>query len=76
MKEKRLTQKYFYDKNARSLPHINAVDDIRIRRGKDWEQGHVMKQSNASRSFIVQLRGQLYRRNRRDLLNTRETFPE
>ena len=54
LKEKRLTQKYFYDKNARSLPYIKAGDDVRIRRGKNWEQGHVMKQSNAPRSFIVQ----------------------
>ena len=35
-----------------------------------------MKQLIAPRSFIVQSRGQLYRRNSRDLLITRETFPE
>ena len=75
LKEKRLKQKYFYDKSARTLPPIHVGDDVRIRRGKYWEHGHVTEQSNAPRSFLVQSRGQMYRRNRRDLLKTRETFP-
>ena len=38
LKDKRLAQKNFYDKSARSLPHINAGDDIRIRCGKNWNR--------------------------------------
>ena len=76
LKEKRMKQKYFYDKTAKTLPPVRVGDDIRIRRGKYWEQGHVIEQANAPRSFVVQSREQTYRRNRPDLLKTREKFPE
>ena len=74
LEEKRLKQKYFYDKSAKTLPPINVRENVRIRREKQWEPGHVTEKSYAPRSFIVQSRGKTYRRNRRDLLKTHETF--
>lgn len=62
--QKRMKQKYFYDKCARRLPPIHVGDDIRIRGGKIWEQGHVMKRANVPRSFVVQSGGQTYHRSR------------
>ena len=68
LKEKRNAEKRFYDTNSRKLPQSRGGDDVRIRRGNIWEPGHVVKRSNAPRSFVVKSRNQLYRRNRRDLL--------
>ena len=76
LKEKRNAEKSFYDRNSRKLPQIHEGDDVRIRRDNIWEPGHVVKRSNAPRSFVVKSRNQLYRRNRCDLLKTKEIFPE
>ena len=69
----RLSKKYYYDRQSKNLPSLKKGDIVRIR----TEKGHrklalVKKAADAPRSYIVNSEGKLYRRNRRDLLSTKE----
>lgn len=68
---KRRIAKSFYDTAARDLPELNVGDHIRMRplpgdRTGRWRLGQCL-QRVAPRSFVVDVDGTLYRRNRVDL---------
>jgi len=64
LKEK---QKLYYDRAARHL----QPDVVRIRNDENWSKKAVVMQEVAPRSFQVKTNdGQIFRRNRRDLLKT------
>ena len=77
--DKQACQKRHYDKNAKELPKLKTGDTIRIkqsanRTNKRWEKGQVQDQVNI-RSYKVRTEdGREYRRNRRHLKLSSESF--
>ena len=70
-------QKFFYDKQAKTLPALNENDTVRIERNKIWIPATVTAKAATPRSFVVTTpNGQTYRRNRRHIIKTYEEPPE
>ncbi len=68
LENKQLTQKRFYDRNAKDLPKLNKGDNIQ--KGTTWDRGKVEDIVN-DRSYIVKdSYGTILRRNRRYLKET------
>jgi hypothetical protein len=66
-------QKELYDQHARELPELQPGDTVRVRHNEQWVPGVVQSKHSAPRSYIVGTSaGSVLRRNRRDLLKTRE----
>ena len=68
-----------YNKGAQELSDLNVSDIVRVKLHsdqKDWEKAKVMS-NPAIRSYVIKTAdGRLYRRNRRQLKQTTETFEE
>ena len=65
--------------HTRELPPLHNNDNVRIKGKKGWpEKARVVSQfGNNSRSYIVEtLDGRKFRRNRQQLLRTREDWPK
>lgn len=71
-------QKQYFNQGTRTLSDLQDGENVRIRQGNKWEPATVIKKHNLPRSYIVKTTcGQVYRRNRRHLLKTKEIcFPE
>jgi hypothetical protein len=66
-------QKELYDQHARELPELQPGDIVRVRHNEQWMPGVVQSKHSAPRSYVVGTSaGSVLRRNRRDLLKTRE----
>lgn len=67
-------QKYYYDRHSATLPNVNKGEIVRVQKdSKQWEPA-IVDQKLADRSYVVRTGdNKLYRRNRRQLLKTRET---
>ena len=79
LQDKQIREKGLYDKSSKTLLDLQPGDCVRMRNevSKTWEPAHVVKESNQPRSYIVRSNNsKLYRRNRRDILKTREKFQE
>ncbi|XP_060575603.1 uncharacterized protein LOC132733042 [Ruditapes philippinarum] len=72
--ESKVKSKHYYDKNAKPLSPLNVGDSARIQRlDKSWSPAVVIK-NHSDRSYIVETEnGQQYRRNRKDLLKSKES---
>ena len=73
IEHKRQKAKYYYDKTGKELQKLD-IGDVRARpiiRSEKWKLGETIDIVN-SRSYIVDVNGTLYRRNRRDLRKTKE----
>ena len=66
----------WYNANARNLPELKIGDTVRIQGNKTWDRkAQATEQCNTPRSFKVKTEdGRILRRNRRDLLKTRESY--
>ena len=78
MNDKRQLAKSYYDKGSKDLQKLSDGDTVRIRdhRAKVWEPAQLLPHDEAfdDRSYLVKTtEGRIKRRNRRDLLKTRET---
>ena len=69
-------QQHYYDKHAKDLPRISAGDTVRMRLPgqKNWTQG-VCTGLQGPKSYGVRVGNHEYRRNRRQLLHTKEPLP-
>jgi transposase InsO family protein len=68
-------QKYYYDKSAKPHPKLQQNENVRIQSGKTWKPAKVISVHD-DHSYVVQTPdGAIYRRNRRHLNKTNETFP-
>ena len=69
-------QKQFHDQSAKELPQIPNRATVMIHEKKSWPtKAKVIKKAASPRSYNVQTEnGTLLRRNRRDLLHTKEPF--
>ena len=71
-------QKYkrWYDRGAKDLEPLHPGDVVRVRHNDQWQRGFVSSQHETPRSYIVETEyGSTLRRNRRDLIHTREDPP-
>ena len=70
----RMTQKKYFDRGRRALPKINEDDAVRIKMPKGWQPAEYVARHQQPRSHIVRSGDQdrVYRRNRDQLLITRE----
>ncbi len=66
-------QKEQYDQRAHQLPELQPGDIVRVRHNDQWLPGKVQSKHSAPRSYLVETAsGSVLRRNRRDLLKTKE----
>ena len=69
-------QKFFYDRNSKSLPILSDHDVVRIKKDNKWVPATVTGKASTPRSFIVTTsNGQKYRRNRQHIIKTHEDPP-
>ena len=69
-------QKKYFDRTAHNLPSLKPRDVIRVYKDGKLQQGVVRHTLDAPRSYVVSTEtGAVIRRNRRDLIRTRETAP-
>ena len=72
--------KRYYNQQCKNLPELNVGDTVRLRQKtyprKFWDKkGTVVAKLQEPRSYKVEAEtGKVYRRNRRDILKTKETF--
>ena len=76
LKDKRAKSKTKYDENAKELPNLISGQSIRMKPSssdysKKWRYGTCVSEVG-TRSYVVDVDGKQYRRNRRDLRSTRE----
>jgi len=77
LRQQKMKQKLFYDRTAKQLPPLLTNDVVRIKNHDGWKTKATVLQEVAPKSFIVRTEeGQVFKRNRRSLLKTQETFPE
>ncbi|XP_048252587.1 uncharacterized protein K02A2.6-like [Haliotis rufescens] len=75
--QSRETQKVYYDQRAHPRPPIQVNDSVRLRQGKDWIPAKVVKSASTPRSLVVRTQGgSEYRRNKHDLIPTKENLPD
>ena len=73
LKKLRLTKKYHYDKTAKNLPDLQQGDIVRMKTKNGYKKLAIVQRANDTpRSYIVQSGNREYRRNRRDLLQSKE----
>ena len=66
---KRKKAKHYYDRQAKALPKLVVGQPVRVKahpqqRRSDWKPGKVVSDLSTPRSYIVEISGRKYRRNR------------
>lgn len=75
LERKQNTQKKFFDKGSKPLPPLDKGDSVRMRSNDNtWKPAQITNtpEKQQPRSYKVRSEGKFYRRNRKDLLATRE----
>ena len=70
------TQKHYYDKHAKELPPLNIGDTVRLEHGQTWIKARVTADAGIRSYKVVTEDGREYRRNRKHLKKTPETFAD
>jgi len=71
--ERRQRSKKYYNRGTRHLGPLQKGEEVRVRTGKTWTPARLVSQDDCPRSYNVQMpSGRVWRRNRRDLLKTKE----
>jgi hypothetical protein len=66
-------QRQLYDRRSHALPELQPGDIVRVRHNDEWQPAIVSSKHPAPRSYVVEsASGSMLRRNRRDILRTRE----
>ena len=66
-------QKTYYDRSSHSLAQLEKGECVRVEQEKMWKPAVVVEKANTPRSYIVETpEGRRYRRNRSQLLKTKE----
>ena len=69
-------QKMYHDRTSKPLPTLKEGDVVRVQHNGNWARGEVSQVHSAPRSYIVNTEeGSALRRNRRDLIQTKEDPP-
>lgn len=77
-KQRQLQQCWYYNRNARPLPALQAGDTVRYQlENRQWKPATIVQPANTDRSYHIRTdEGETYRRNRRYLLQTKEREPQ
>lgn len=74
LRDRQVKQKQYFDCGTRKLPELKTSERVRIRQDSKWQPEVVLDKLQQPRSCIVQTPDScFFRRNRRDLLKTKET---
>ncbi len=69
LEQRKLEQKKYYDRTAKSLPSLHPNDSVRVFQKGKWEPAVIVDVEETPRSYKVRTTdGGTYRRNRRHLL--------
>ena len=69
-------QKFYHDQHTRPLSSLQSGDAVRVHNGHSWQAAKVISAHSSPRSYNIQTdTGTQLRRNRRDLIHTREDPP-
>lgn len=73
--EKRQKAKYYHDKKCKELPDLIVGQPVMVKvqpqnHKSDWTTGKVKSQTTTPRSYVVEVKGRNYRRNRIHLKDT------
>ncbi len=75
LEKRQAKQKTYYDRGTKKLSPLKPGDTIRMKSNKTWEKGVVLHQRmHAPESYVVEIGGRKYIRNRQDLRLTNETY--
>ncbi|KAK3741612.1 hypothetical protein QZH41_006978 [Actinostola sp. cb2023] len=74
LQERQVKQKEYYDRGSKPLNPLRPGDQIHLRDESQniWIPGTVTAKTEQPRSYIVDVNGSQYRRNRRDILDARD----
>ncbi|KAK3702003.1 hypothetical protein QZH41_007698 [Actinostola sp. cb2023] len=74
LQERQVKQKEYYDRGSKPLNPLRPGDKIHLRDESQniWIPGTVTAKTEQPRSYIVDVNGSQYRRNRRDILDARD----
>ncbi len=75
IQERHQDQAQYYNRSAKRLPPVTTGDVVRMKTKDGWTPAVVTGHADKPRSYTVNKQGRQYRRNRRDLLLTREPHP-
>lgn len=75
LKNKQKKQNHFCDRQAKLLKELEKEDTVRFNAEQSWQKAVVVAKSEQPRSYIIQARGQRYRRNRRRLIKRQVSPP-
>ena len=77
IKIRKQKQKHYYDRHSHKVPKLRDGDAIRMQlpRKKEWSMGRVIGEEG-TRSYLVEVNGKHYHRNRKWLRATPEELPE
>lgn len=74
LKENRRKAERYYNRNAKPLNHLAPGSNIRVRADGKWRPAKLIGETDHPRSYnIIAPTGNTWRRNRRDILKTKET---
>lgn len=66
-------QKRYFDRAAKPLPPLHCGEPVRLQENGHWKPAEVIQPADTARSYHVRTTdGQVYRRNRKHLRNTKE----
>ena len=66
------TQKAYFDRGAKSLPHVKTGDTVGMKTKNGFKPATVTKRAYSPRSVMVTSNGTLDRQNRRNIIKTPE----
>ena len=74
MMEYRRKQKLYHDRGSKSLQEFKPHDAVRVWTPEGWKPAELQREHDQPNSFIIKAgtEGRMYRRNRRDLMITKE----
>ena len=74
MMEYRRKQKLYHDRGSKSLQEFKPRDAVRVWTPEGWKPAELQREHDQPNSFIIKAgtEGRMYRRNRRDLMITKE----
>jgi hypothetical protein len=68
--------KFYHDRRVRDLPPLHTNDAVRVRDEGEWIRARVLQPNVAPRSHVIETEyGSVLRRNRRDIIKTKEDPP-
>lgn len=75
--QSKVKQKAYYDRGSKPLKDLKCGDVVRMRLPgqKKWTKGEILRK-RGGRSYDVSIHGDVYRRNRRQLIATQEEIPQ